>query len=160
MAVAVFQTSDVIGNVVFTSESRGVRVRADFTKLPPGLHGFHIHKAGDLRGNGCKGACDHWSLKPAAHGGAPGHGGERHTGDLGNIEGPACSRSYFLSGVALSDLYGRSMIVHADPDDLGRGSAPDSKTTGNSGARIACAVIGRVECHSSAARSRTRRKHR
>jgi Cu-Zn family superoxide dismutase len=158
MAVAVFQTSDVIGNVIFTSESRGVRIRAEFTKLPPGLHGFHIHRAGDLRGDGCAGACDHWSLKPAAHGGAPGHGGERHTGDLGNIEGPTCSQSYFLSGVTTSDLYGRSMIVHADPDDLGRGSAPDSKTTGNSGARIACAVIGRVECHSS--RRRTRRRQR
>jgi Cu-Zn family superoxide dismutase len=104
MAVAVFQTSDVIGNVVFTSESRGVRVRAEFTKLPTGLHGFHIHKAGDLRGDGCAGACDHWTFKPAAHGGAPGHGSERHTGDLGNIEGPSCSHVYFLSGVALSDL--------------------------------------------------------
>jgi Cu-Zn family superoxide dismutase len=61
-----------------------------------------------------------------------------------------------LSDVKLSDLYGRSMIVHADPDDLGQGSAPDSKTTGASGARIACAVIGRIECHTS--RHRTRRR--
>ena len=160
MAVAVFQTSDVIGNVIITSESRGVRVRAEFTKLPPGLHGFHIHKAGDLRGDGCKGACDHWSLKPAVHGGAPGHVGERHTGDLGNIEGQSCSHSYFLSGVVLSDLYGRSMIVHADPDDLGLGMAPDSKTTGASGARIACAVIGRIECHASASASASTRRRR
>ena len=146
MAVAVFQTSDVIGSVVFQSERHGIRVHAEFTKLPTGLHGFHIHKAGDLRGSGCAGACEHWSLAPAAHGGTPKDGGERHTGDLGNIEGPACKQMYFLRGVALGDLYGRSMIVHADPDDLGRGEAPDSKTTGNSGARIACAVIGRIAC--------------
>jgi Cu-Zn family superoxide dismutase len=157
MAVAVFQTSDVVGNVVFQRERHGIHVRAEFTKLPPGLHGFHIHKAGDLRGSGCAGACEHWSLTPAVHGGAPEAGGERHTGDLGNIEGPACKRSYVLRGVRLSDLYGRSVIVHADPDDLGRGDAPTSKTTGNSGARIACAVIGRIACSS---RRRTRKlKH-
>jgi Cu-Zn family superoxide dismutase len=156
MAVAVFQTSDVIGNVLFTSEPRGhgIRVRATFTKLPHGLHGFHIHKAGDLRGEGCAGACDHWSLIPSSHGGSPRYGGERHTGDLGNIEGPACKHSYFLKHVTLEDLYGRSVIVHADPDDLGRGDAPDSKTTGHSGARIACAIIGRVVC-SSGRRNRT-----
>lgn len=147
MAVAVFQTSDVIGNVLFTSEQGdGVHVRATFTKLPLGLHGFHIHKAGDLRGDECAGACEHWSLTPSSHGGSPRHGGERHTGDLGNIEGPACKHSYFLKHVKLDDLYGRSLIVHADPDDLGRGDSPDSKTTGNSGARIACAIIGRVAC--------------
>lgn len=160
MAVAVFQTSDVIGNVVFQPERSGIRVCADFSALPPGLHGFHIHKAGDLRGTGCAGACEHWSLTPAAHGGAPDAGGERHTGDLGNIEGPTCKRSYFLRGVSLRDLYGRSMIVHADPDDLGHGDAPDSKTTGNSGARIACAVIGRIACNTKPTRKQRRtRKH-
>lgn len=160
MAVAVFQTSDVIGNVVFQPERSGIRVRADFSALPPGLHGFHIHKAGDLRGTGCAGACEHWSLTPTSHGGAPDAGGERHTGDLGNIEGPTCKRSYFLRGVSLSDLYGRSMIVHADPDDLGHGNAPDSKTTGNSGARIACAIIGRITCQPKKTRKHRRsRKH-
>jgi Cu-Zn family superoxide dismutase len=39
------------------------------------------------------------------------------------------------------------VIVHADEDDLGRGEAEDSKTTGHSGKRIACAIIGRtMEC--------------
>jgi len=31
--------------------------------------------------------------------------------------------------------------IHRDEDDLGRGGAPDSLTTGNAGARIACCVI-------------------
>ena len=34
------------------------------------------------------------------------------------------------------------MQVHADPDDLGRGGYPDSKTTGHAGARLSCGVIG------------------
>jgi Cu-Zn family superoxide dismutase len=37
---------------------------------------------------------------------------------------------------------GRSIIIHEDEDDLGLGNKEDSKTTGHSGARIACSVIG------------------
>lgn len=44
------------------------------------------------------------------------------------------------------DLLGRSFVVHADEDDLGKGGFPDSKVTGHSGARIACALIGRAMC--------------
>jgi Cu-Zn family superoxide dismutase len=54
------------------------------------------------------------------------------------------SYSYFLSNVKPHDLYGRSLIVHADKDDLGRGAHEDSGTTGHSGARIACAIFGRA----------------
>jgi Cu/Zn superoxide dismutase len=34
--------------------------------------------------------------------------------------------------------------VHEDADDLGLGEKEDSLTTGHSGRRIACAVIGRT----------------
>lgn len=148
MAVAVFRESQVLGEVLFAQTKTGVEVQATFTKLPPGLHGFHIHKAGDLRGEGCQGACAHWHKgKPMNHGGPPGHKGARHTGDLGNLElgegNDELRTLYFLKGVTLDELYGRSVIVHADEDDYGRGSHEDSQTTGHSGARIACAIIGR-----------------
>ena len=39
-------------------------------------------------------------------------------------------------------IIGRTLIVHADPDDLGKGGFEDSLTTGHAGARIVCAVIG------------------
>lgn len=143
-AVAVLDTKDVKGEVTFDTEAGGVRVRAKFTELS-GQHGFHIHKAGDLRGEGCKGACDHYHVGAAQnHGGAPNTKGERHTGDLGNVTKGAYS--YMLHGISVADLLGRSIIVHADKDDLGKGEAPDSLTTGHSGARIACAVIGRAKC--------------
>ena len=41
-----------------------------------------------------------------------------------------------------ANIIGRGLIVHADPDDCGKGHVPESKTTGNSGSRIACALIG------------------
>ena len=34
------------------------------------------------------------------------------------------------------------MMVHADPDDLGKGGFEDSLTTGHAGARVACGVVG------------------
>lgn len=160
MAVAVFQQSNIQGDVLFISKRGGVEVQAHFAKLPAGEHGFHIHKAGDLRGSGCKGACEHYDLNNSEHGGSPGSKGPRHTGDLGNIEGPKFSKTYFLSSVTLEDLYGRSVIIHADPDDLGKGSYEDSKTTGHSGARIGCAIIGRVSCEHQKGGNRKTRKHR
>jgi len=139
------------GEVLFEQTGPDCLVTAFFTELPPGEHGFHIHKAGDLRGEGCKKACDHYhSGPPTDHGGPPGVDGPRHTGDLGNIavgaQGEPFTKTYTLSNVTVADLYGRSVIVHADPDDYGKGGYDDSKTTGHSGSRIACAIIGRVSC--------------
>ncbi len=149
-AVAVFDTSEVKGEVVFSQKKQGLLVSSLFTRLPSGQHGYHIHKAGDLRGKGCLLACSHWHKgKPSRHGGPPGYKGPRHTGDLGNIELPKGSGEvhfeHFLRGVTIFDILGRSLIVHDDPDDLGEGPFEDSHTTGHSGKRIACAVIGRTE---------------
>lgn len=147
-----FDTGHVKGEVIFTQIGPDVEVRADFSELPPGEHGFHIHKAGDLRGEGCKAACDHFSLDPnASHGGAPDSEGPRHTGDLGNIalgkNGEPFHKKYILRNLNIQELYGRSVIIHEDPDDLGMGNFEDSKTTGHSGKRIACAIIGRISCN-------------
>jgi len=148
MAVAVLHTRLVKGEVLFYKVAAGMRVVAEFTELPAGEHGFHIHRAGDLRGEGCKLACDHFHMgAPSIHGGPPTMRGPRHTGDLGNVAtGPGGSTyTYTLKGVTSEDLWGRSVIVHADPDDYGKGGEEDSEKTGHSGKRIACAVIGRAE---------------
>ena len=72
----------------------------------------------------------------------------RHHGDLGNIEADADGKGVYqatddnmqLSGPL--SIIGRSMVCHADEDDLGLGGHELSLTTGNAGARLACGVIG------------------
>lgn len=158
--VAVFNTPIIVGNTVFTDTHQGVEIKAKFTKLPKGKHGFHIHDAGDLRGEGCLGACSHFHVGPPAnHGGRPNQSLERHVGDLGNIEikGKEANYHYILKGIKVQDLWGRSLIVHEDEDDLGVGPHEDSKTTGHSGVRIGCAIIGRAK---SCALRKTRKARR
>jgi len=147
LAVAVFKDGLVKGEIVARQSGQSAVLEVSFSKLPAGKHGFHLHTAGDLRGEGCKGACAHFHKgQPSTHGGLPGKTKQRHTGDLGNIEMPSkgsFKETYKLKGVRVQELWGRSAIVHADEDDLGYGSFEDSKVTGHSGARIGCAIFGR-----------------
>lgn len=163
IVVAVFQTPEICGEAVAKQAGTKTRLSVTFTKLPPGKHGFHIHKAGDLRGEGCLGACDHLHLGPPCdHGGRPGSTATRHTGDLGNIElmGKDAHYSYLIPHLKPEDLLGRSLIVHEDEDDLGKGDFPDSKTTGHSGKRIGCAIFGRAMCPTKSTKSNTRKLRR
>ena len=112
-------------------------------------HGFHIHEAGDLSDTSCAGACAHFNPDQTDHGGLNDAKTQRHAGDLGNIFFDATGRAktvLIAKGIRLRaqkyNIIGRSVIVHADEDDLGRGGNAESKRTGNAGARIACAVIG------------------
>lgn len=44
--------------------------------------------------------------------------------------------------VGKESVIGRAFVVHAEVDDLGLTDHPLSKTTGNSGGRVACGIIG------------------
>ena len=156
-AVAVFVDGPVEGEAVAKAAGRNTILTVRFKKLPAGNHGFHIHRAGDLRGEGCSGACDHWHKgRPCQHGPAPSSKSKtkRHTGDLGNVNIRMSKktgkphfltrRRYTLKNVRPQELFGRTLIVHADADDLGLGPHEDSKVTGHSGKRIACAIFGRA----------------
>jgi Cu-Zn family superoxide dismutase len=162
MAVAVINTEQIQGTIVAKSYRKGVQLTAYLTKLPKGKHGFHIHKAGDLRGEGCHGLCEHFDKGHHAHGDGPHSKRERHTGDLGNIEilpgKKECIEQYYLPHVAPQELWGRSIIIHEGEDDLGLGTAEDSKTTGHSGARIGCAIFGRMACPPKYNRTRKQSK--
>ncbi|KAG9346658.1 hypothetical protein JZ751_006970 [Albula glossodonta] len=78
-------------------------------------------------------------LEPGAH-------GLHHVGDLGNIMADSDGRSSFRfedPQLKVWDIIGRSLVVDAGEDDLGRGGHPLSKQNGNSGERLACGIIAR-----------------
>ncbi|GAB2211223.1 hypothetical protein Droror1_Dr00016516 [Drosera rotundifolia] len=138
--------ADVKGSLQFTQDSAGVtHVKGRITGLRPGFHGFHIHALGDTS-NGCISTGPHFNPLKKEHGAS--RDGERHAGDLGNIfaghdgvaEVSIRDNQIPLNGV--HSILGRAVVVHADPDDLGRGGHELSKSTGNAGARVGCGIIG------------------
>lgn len=119
--------------------------------VTPGFHGIHIHAYGDQT-NGCASAGSHYNEEGKNHG-SPLES-DRHVGDLGNInvngrgEGTLnmVSDKIHIYGT-INNVVGRSIVLHAKPDDLGQGTHSTSQTTGNAGARIACGVIGHSKAH-------------
>ncbi|PVF94629.1 hypothetical protein CPB86DRAFT_633253 [Serendipita vermifera] len=148
-AVAVLKgTGNVNGTVYFTQDAQGnpVKITGEIWGLDPNAdRGFHVHQYGDLT-NGCTSTGAHYNPTNQTHGGP--EDAVRHVGDLGNIhsdENGIAHLDFTDSVIALSGDYsilGRGIVVHTGTDDLGRGGNENSTTTGNSGGRAACGVIG------------------
>lgn len=140
-AVTVIDSGKIKGTVLFKQKDDYVQIKVDIKGLTKShLHGFHIHESGDLR-EGCKSCCSHYNPQDTEHGGL--YGG--HAGDLGNIKTDNdgnCNMSIKTNKFIVDEILGRSIIIHEDEDDCGLGNSEDSKTTGHSGSRIACSVIG------------------
>lgn len=144
-AIAVF-TGKIKGTVRFAEEDKHVVIHIDIEGLKKGAeHGFHVHEAGDLTDQ-CTSMCAHFNPHKKNHGG-PGSK-DRHVGDLGNLktndkgEAKYVMKDDVIKLKGKNSIIGRGLIIHADPDDLGKGGQEDSLTTGHAGKRIACAVIG------------------
>ncbi len=145
--IAVFNEKKIKGVVTFTEENNEVIIDIDIRGLKKnGLHGFHIHEAGDLTDH-CESLCAHFNPYNKKHG-CPGMK-ERHVGDLGNLiaDKNGCARYMMRDDIiqlrgSKCNILGRGLIIHADPDDCGQGENESSLKTGNSGKRIACAIIG------------------
>ena len=139
----------VQGKINFTQKNNKLYIKYKIKHLPKGYHGFHIHKCGDLT-KGCKTAGPHFtSYKNNRHGGP--NTKYKHNGDLGNIynikrntSGTKIVSSNILSlnTCNKNSIIGRSIIVHKNRDDLGKGKNKESLNTGNAGARLACGIIG------------------
>lgn len=148
-AIAVFDQGAVKGTVRFVEDFAEdcVRIDIDLAGLNKNsYHGFHVHESGDLSAK-CESMCAHFNPYGKSHG-CPG-AKERHVGDLGNLTTNKNGKVHYtmtdnvikLRG-SKANIIGRGLIIHADPDDCGMGGTPVSLTTGNSGKRIACAIIG------------------
>tara|TARA_Y100000816_G_C26096838_1_gene580606 strand:- start:589 stop:1116 length:528 start_codon:yes stop_codon:yes gene_type:complete len=149
-AICVFHSNQykVEGIIKFSQKKNKskVKVQYEIKNLKDGLHGFHIHKFGDLTDE-CNSACSHFNPYNKNHGGR--HSKERHVGDLGNlkVKNGICKGTFYDNKISLipchkSNIIGRSVIIHEDEDDLGKGGDEESLKTGNAGKRLACGVIG------------------
>ena len=139
--------STVAGTINFSLVDGQLRASGDITGLKPDSeHGFHIHEKGDCSapdgtsagGHFNPGSSEHGSISAAMH----------HGGDMPNIKADAQGNAHIDGPVASNvnvgvgdgfDIVGRGLIIHADPDDY------KTQPTGNAGARLACAVIAKVE---------------
>ena len=135
------------------------------------FHGLHVHTYGILDPSQnvtirCGSSGTHFNPVSLTHGDVTDV--IRHVGDYGNVGSDNNGRIVAQISDKISKLsgpfsiIGRTVVLHQLQDDLGRGSNPDSKLTGsfffflhnlsykkynffkigNSGARIACGVVG------------------
>lgn len=125
------------GTVTFQQRSQGVLVTAEILGLPEnevqiGIFGFHIHA-----GTQCSGTVQ----EPFAN--ADGHFDPNdcphpyHAGDLPPLFGNHgyAYLSVFTDRFTVSEIAGRVVIIHRDPDDF------TTQPSGNSGPMIACGKI-------------------
>ena len=148
-AIACFADKKIRGTVRFTEnlEDNTVIIDIDVRGLKKNsMHGFHVHECGDMSEQ-CQSMCAHFNPYGKTHGGQ--HSANRHLGDLGNlVTDKSGTAQYRITDKCIklrgskSNIIGRGLVIHADEDDCGLGGHPDSLTTGHSGERIACAVIG------------------
>ncbi|MDI1492227.1 MAG: Superoxide dismutase [Cu-Zn] [Ramalina farinacea] len=148
-AVAVLRgDSSVSGTVTFeqTSESSPTSISYDIKGSDASAErGMHVHQFGDNT-NGCTSAGPHFNPFSKEHG-AP-TDDVRHVGDLGNFKTDGQGNSQgsisdkLVKLIGPESVVGRTIVVHAGTDDLGKGGHEQSKTTGNAGGRPACGVIG------------------
>lgn len=136
--------SNISGCVNFYQVKEGVLLVAEITGLPcgtqlcgPSVFGFHIHE-----GSSCSGtdeapfanAGTHYNPKNCAH--------PEHAGDLPPLFG---NQGYaflvvFTNRFMVQEVIGRTIIIHASPDDF------TTQPSGNSGEMIACGQITRSGC--------------
>lgn len=133
-------TGRQIGTVAAWQTSGGVSFHVNASGLPHGLHGIHVHPIGRCDPPDFASAGTHWNPTGKQHGLNNPQG--PHAGDLPNVEVAAngvLSQTVVLPGATLAQLLdadGSSIMIHANADDY------VSQPAGNSGPKIACAVIG------------------
>ena len=146
VTLASLESGEQIGTVRFKDSPDGVFITPNLTGLTPGEHGFHVHEnyscdtSIDSDGNTVLGggAGGHYDPKKTGHHHGP--DGEGHLGDLPLLivgdEGQAVI-PLVASRLSVSDIIGRSLIVHAGGDNF----SDDPVSLGGGGARVACGLI-------------------
>lgn len=121
------------GCVEFYQENGCVLIVARISGLPKdsetGFFGFHIHQGENCAGTEFSGTGSHYNPAGQEH--------PKHAGDLPPLL--ACRGNAYLSvrsdRFSVSEVIGRTVVIHSDPDDF------HTQPAGNAGKKIACGVI-------------------
>jgi Cu-Zn family superoxide dismutase len=143
-ATLVDTAGKAIGTVQLHQDAAGVvLVRVDAAGIPAGAHGMHIHQTGRCEGPAFATAGGHFNPGNKKHGLDSPDGA--HAGDLAQIpatfdgsgthEATTNRISLTAGPLNIHDGDGSALVVHAAADDQ------LTDPTGNSGGRIACAVL-------------------
>lgn len=144
MQSAPFRTADgrQVGNVSMREEAGRTVLTVSATGMPQGTYGMHVHAVGKCEGPKFESAGAHWNPGNKQHGKSNPQGA--HAGDLDNLEvgqagsgGATVSLAEALRGgmSPILDEDGAALVIHAKADDY------RTDPSGNSGDRIACAVL-------------------
>jgi Cu-Zn family superoxide dismutase len=126
-----------IGSIGGRPGKEGVVIAIEARSLPPGEHGMHLHDAGRCDPPDFASSGGHWNAGARQHG----HDNPKgpHDGDWGNLEVAADGRA--TTDRLIPRWHGKipdaglALVVHARKDD------ERTDPSGDSGARIACAVV-------------------
>lgn len=128
-----------IGTVRMFSEPTGIMLRINASGIPAGQHGVHLHSVGKCEAPKFTSAGPHWNPTEKKHGHRNPAG--YHMGDLGNLGVGADGKLVVALLVpeatldGIRDADGTALVLHAKADD------EVTDPSGNSGDRIACAVL-------------------
>jgi Cu-Zn family superoxide dismutase len=138
-------TGAVVGEVTISESPYGLVFTPALAGLPPGLHGFHLHenpscapKEKDGKSVAALAAGGHYDPAASKKHGLP--WGDGHLGDLPALFVDAAGKAanpVLAPRLKISDLQGRSLMVHLGGDNHADHPAP----LGGGGARLACGVI-------------------
>lgn len=134
-----------VGKVVVSESKYGLVFTPALSGLVPGLHGFHVHQNADCSPKEQDGkmvpalaAGGHYDPDKVGRHGSP--WGDGHRGDLPPLYVDAngnASQPVLAPRLKMSDLEGRSLMVHAGGDNHADHPAP----LGGGAARVACGVF-------------------
>lgn len=133
-------TGASLGHIAVREVPEGIQLTPDLHGLPPGQHGLHLHEnascePGEKDGKVQAGLAAGSHYDPDKTGKHLGPEGQGHKGDLPMLmvspEGNA-KTSVTATRLRADDMKGRSLVIHASPDNYG--DQPG-------GARIACGII-------------------
>lgn len=120
------------GTVKLYKVGKQVLLVADICGLPKSDTGFfalHIHEGTSCQGSGFSDSGGHYNPEEVRH--------PCHAGDLPNLL--ACQGRAFMAVLtdrfAISDVIGKTVIIHSGPDDY------RSQPSGDPGTKIACGIL-------------------